>query len=272
MRLALFVASALVCAGSVLVGAGPAAAAECPGHPDAIGTSRTIIVDPAEHKRIGWMQYPDTLPLEDREVVLSFDDGPSSHYTPLALDALASECVKATFFMVGRMAAAAPDIVKRVYAEGHTVASHTQNHPLNMHRLPAARMKQEIDEGAASVAAALGDGKAIAPFFRIPGLDKSRAIEAHAASRGLMIWSADIDADDWTKISSHEVAKRALRQLFKRGRGLIELHDIQGRTVEALPEIFAELKKRGYRMAHVAPVRDGVAKTVASEELWRFDP
>jgi hypothetical protein len=53
-----------------------ALAEDCPGHPDAIGTSRTLVVDPREHPRIGTMQYPETLPLRDHEVVLTFDDGP----------------------------------------------------------------------------------------------------------------------------------------------------------------------------------------------------
>ena len=75
--------------------------AECPGNPDALGTSRTIVVDPREHVRIGTMDYAETLPLADREVVLTFDDGPIPPYTGKVLDILAAECVKATYFIVG---------------------------------------------------------------------------------------------------------------------------------------------------------------------------
>jgi len=81
-----------------------ALAGECPGHPDALGTERIIAVDPAEHARIGAMQYRETLPLADKEVVLTFDDGPLPPYTARILQTLASECVKATFFMIGRQA------------------------------------------------------------------------------------------------------------------------------------------------------------------------
>ena len=84
-----------------LIATGPARGAECPGKPDAVGTSRTLVVDPTEHIRLGMMQYPETLPLADHEVVLTFDDGPLPPYTTRALDVLASECVKATFFMIG---------------------------------------------------------------------------------------------------------------------------------------------------------------------------
>ena len=78
-----------------------ASAGECPGNPDALGTSRTIVVDPREHIRIGTMDYAETLPLVDREVVLTFDDGPIPPYTGKVLDILAAECVKATYFIVG---------------------------------------------------------------------------------------------------------------------------------------------------------------------------
>src|SRR6516164_3461004 len=70
----------------------------------AMPTSRTLVVDPNEHSRVGSMQYPETLPLNDHEVVLTFDDGPLPRYTNRVLETLASECVKATFFMVGQMA------------------------------------------------------------------------------------------------------------------------------------------------------------------------
>src|SRR2546426_704561 len=96
------------CLLAVLAMPGPAAAADCPGHPDALGVSRTIAVDPREHSLLGAHQYRESLPLNNREVVLTFDDGPLQPYTPRILDILASECVKATFFMVGRMARAYP--------------------------------------------------------------------------------------------------------------------------------------------------------------------
>src|ERR1700744_3418345 len=85
-------------------GAGTASAADCPGNPDAIGTSRVLVVDPREHPRIGTMQYPETLPLRDHEVVLSFDDGPLPHNSDQILAILASQCVKANFFLIGEMA------------------------------------------------------------------------------------------------------------------------------------------------------------------------
>src|SRR6478752_5305568 len=150
-----------------------AMAADCPGHPDAIGTSRTLVVDPREHPIIGTMQYAKTLPLTDHEVVLTFDDGPLPKYSYQILDILAAHCAKATFFLVGRQANANPEGVRKVRDAGHTVATHTQNHPGNMNRLPLDRAQKEIEDGIASVTAALADGTQPAPFFRIPGLGRS---------------------------------------------------------------------------------------------------
>src|SRR5947209_16319808 len=87
-----------------VIAAGTAAASECPEHPGALGVSRTIVVDPTQHARLGSMQYSESLPLADHEVVLTFDDGPLPPHTSRVLDILAAECIKATFFMVGRQA------------------------------------------------------------------------------------------------------------------------------------------------------------------------
>jgi peptidoglycan/xylan/chitin deacetylase (PgdA/CDA1 family) len=253
----------------VLAGATVSApAAECPGNPDALGTSRIISVDPAEHTRIGTMQYHETLPLEDHEVVLTFDDGPLPPYTNRVLETLAAECVKATFFVVGRQARAYPDMVRKVYNEGHTVASHSQNHPLIFTRLSMGAAENEIEQGRASVEAALGDERALAAFFRFPGLGRSNAIEDYLAAHGLMTWSADFLADDWMHISAQQVLKRALDRLERKGRGVLLLHDIQPRTAIALPVLLKELKARGYRIVHVVPAGPERPKTLAPPETW----
>lgn len=251
----------------------PAAlAADCPGHPDALGTSRTLVVDPREHPRIGTMQYAETLPLADGEVVLTFDDGPLPKYSNRILEILASECVKATFFLVGRQAQANPEGVRKVRDAGHTVATHTQNHPTGMHHLPIERVQQEIDEGIASVTAALGDGSAPAPFFRVPGLRRAEGIEQYAALKGAQIWSADFPADDWRHVSSARVYELAMQRLEAKGKGILLLHDIQARTVAALPKILQEMKARGYRIVHVVPATAELPATPTEPQQWRRHP
>src|SRR5215218_8588889 len=107
---------AVLCLGVLTAGiaTGPASAGDCPGNPGALGTSRTLVVDPREHPRIGTMQYAESLPLRDHEVVLTFDDGPLPRNSNQILAILASQCVKATFFTVGRMALAFPEGVRRL--------------------------------------------------------------------------------------------------------------------------------------------------------------
>ncbi|MFO1108323.1 MAG: polysaccharide deacetylase family protein [Bradyrhizobium sp.] len=250
----------------------PAVAADCP-RPDALGTSRTLVVDAKEHPLIGSMQYRETLPLNDGEVVLTFDDGPLPKYTYQILDILAAQCVKATFFLVGRQAQANPEGVRRVLAAGHTIATHSQTHPMNMHRLPADRARGEIDQGIASVTAALGDQvAALSPFFRIPGLARNDDIEDYTRSKGLQIWSADFPADDWRHVSSQRVYDLAMQRLAAKRKGILLLHDIQPRTVVALPKILHELKARGYRIVHVVPASPENPATPTDPQQWRLNP
>src|SRR3954447_18134051 len=211
-----------------IVGMGTAGAAECPA--DALGVSRTIVVDPNEHVRLGSMQYGESLPLKDHEVVLTFDDGPLPPYTTRILDTLASECVKATFFMVGRMVRGYPSLVRRVYNEGHTIANHSQNHPFTFNKMTVDQASHEIEDAHASLLAALGDPKAISPFFRIPGLLRQNSVEQYLAAHSYSTWSVDFLADDWTHINNHEVARRAISRIEARGKGILLLQDIQPAT------------------------------------------
>jgi peptidoglycan-N-acetylglucosamine deacetylase len=239
-----------------------------PCRPGALGVSRTLVVDPNEHARLGSMQYGESLPLNDREVVLTFDDGPLPPYTDRVLETLASECVKATFFMVGRMARAYPAMVRRVYDEGHTVANHSQNHPFTFHRMSVDQAAREIEDGFASLREALGDPKAVAPFFRIPGLLRQNSVEQYLAAHGDMTWSADFLADDWTRINNREVARRAISRIEARGKGILLLHDIQPRTALALPDILSELKARGFKIVHVVPATAERPKTATLPDQW----
>jgi peptidoglycan/xylan/chitin deacetylase (PgdA/CDA1 family) len=191
------------------------------------------------------------LPLADREVVLTFDDGPLPPYSDRVLDILAAECVKATFFLVGRHARANPAAARRIYNAGHTIGTHSQNHPLG--QMSQMRAAHEIADGIASVAAALGDAKALAPFFRIPGLLRTPSIEVQAKARELVVWSSDTLADDWQKISADQVLRLALSRLERKGKGVLLLHDIQPRTVLMLPRLLSELKRRGFKIVHVVP-------------------
>ena len=249
-------------------GLAPAIAETCPGNPHALGTSRTIVVDPREHKRIGTMDYAETLPLADREVVLTFDDGPIPPYTTKILEILAAECIHANYFMVGEMAKEYPALVRSVYDAGHVIGTHSMNHPYRFRALSVDRGNSQIDDGIAAVAAALGDSDKVAPFFRFPGFGWTAAGHEHAALRGLMVWGADVPADDWMRLGPREVARRAVQRLERKGKGILLLHDIHQRTVDALPYILSELKARGFRIVNVVPANSDRPPTVTAAADW----
>lgn len=236
------------------LGTRPALAQECPGNPTALGTSRVLTLDANGPTRFGVMQYPQTLPLADKEVVLTFDDGPLPRYSNQVLDILAAQCVRATYFLVGEMARAYPAAVRRIYEAGHSIGTHSEDHPSHFDKLSIEKVRQEIDEGIADVSAALGDPDALAPFFRIPGLARSDAIEDELAARSLIVFSSDTVADDWHRhIRPRDIIARAMSRLEKRGKGILLLHDIHAATVAALPELLKKLKEAGFHVVHVIP-------------------
>jgi peptidoglycan/xylan/chitin deacetylase (PgdA/CDA1 family) len=236
----------------ILAGLSVLASAEtCPDNPDALGTNRVLTVNPGEFTLLGTMQYEQTLPLKDHEVVLTFDDGPLPPYTDFILDTLASQCVKATYFLVGQMAHAYPSVVRRIYNEGHTIGTHSEHHP-HFERLSIRRVEREVDGGINSVTAALGDAKALSPFFRIPYLGRTNAIERFLEGKQLVTWSADVDTNDWWRGSTPEaIVQRAMRRLNANGRGIILMHDIHRATAMALPILLKELKANGYNVVQV---------------------
>jgi peptidoglycan/xylan/chitin deacetylase (PgdA/CDA1 family) len=227
----------------------------CPGNPDAIGTSRTITVDPSVLPQIGTMQYKSSLPLEDHEVVITFDDGPLPPYTNRILDVLAENCVKVNYFLVGEMARAYPSVVRRIYNAGHVVGTHSLSHPLTFNRMGDGGIERQVDGGIAAVQAALGDPKAVAPFFRVPGLLRNHTVDGFLAMKSLAVWSADEVADDWHHgITPKQIVKLAINRIeAKNHRGVLLLHDIHPATALALPALLKELKAHGYRIVQAVP-------------------
>ena len=220
-----------------------------------IGTSRTIVADATVPRDIGLMQFKTSLPLKDHEVVLTFDDGPVHTYTPRVLDILAKNCVKATFFIVGQQATAYPALVRRAYNDGNSIGTHSEHHPLNFNRMAEPAVAREVEGGIAAVQAAIGDPRAVAPFFRVPALRVSKTVDNFLAAHALMDWSADEDADDWHHgITPAKIVRLAMQRIAARDhRGVLLLHDIHPATAAALPKLLAELKAHGYHIVHVVP-------------------
>jgi peptidoglycan/xylan/chitin deacetylase (PgdA/CDA1 family) len=230
----------------------PATAAEtCPNPETALGVSRIVEIDAKSGPLFGDFTKYEKEPrfLGPKEVALTFDDGPLPRYTKRILAALDKFCTKATFFYVGEMAMAYPDMVKEVMGRGHTVGAHTWSHPLNLRRGSLARAKNQIERGFAAVA--LAAGKPIAPFFRFPGLSDSGPLLAYLQERGVASFTVDVVSNDSYIHSSKRLVSRTLKQIEKQNGGIVLFHDIKASTAKALPTILAELKKRGFKIVQL---------------------
>jgi len=240
-----------------------AAAAECP-RKDALGISRVLAVDAAATPRVGLKSFPQTLPLDDHEVVLTFDDGPWPATDRKILAVLAQECVRATFFMIGKPASEHPELVRLIAAEGHTIAHHTWTHHNLKYMKPEAAIG-EIDKGIAAVETAL-HGKASTtpstPFFRFPFFEMTPATLDALQKRGIAVFGADLWASDWDPMTPAQQLKLLTERLQVARKGIILLHDPKAQTAAMLPAFLRYLRDNRYRVVHLVPAG---AKTVSDK-------
>jgi peptidoglycan/xylan/chitin deacetylase (PgdA/CDA1 family) len=235
-------------------------AARCP-RSGTLGTSRVLAVDAAATPRVGLKSFPQTLPLGDHEVVLTFDDGPWPHTTPRVLAALAEECVHATFFLIGKSASEHPELVRRIAAEGHTVATHTWSHR-SLKRIKPDAAIEEINHGISAVELAL-HGTATTtpttPFFRFPGFESTQATLDLLQSRGIAVFGADLWASDWNRMTPKQELKLVTDRLNAAGKGIILFHDTKAQTAAMLPAFLRYLRDNGYHVVHVTPAEPAAA-------------
>jgi peptidoglycan-N-acetylglucosamine deacetylase len=227
----------------------------CPAGTDALGTARVLPVDAATTPRIGRKHFPQTLPLAPKEIVLTFDDGPAPGTTARVLDALKRECVRASFFLLGRNAIAYPGLARRELAEGHTVAHHSFSHPL-LNRMPPAAAEAEIDRGFAGVDTALYGNATEAPatpFFRFPGFASSPALLNVLERRRIVVFGADLWASDWNPMSPAQQLQLLLGRIQAARGGIVLLHDTRAQTAAMVPALLRALKSGGYSIVHAVP-------------------
>lgn len=231
-----------------------AQAATCP-RKDALGTSRVLAVDATTTPRVGLKSFPQTLPLEDHEVVLTFDDGPWPPTTPKVLAALAHECVHATFFLIGKPASEHPELVRRIAAEGHTIGTHTWTH-FSLAQIKPDDAVDQIDHGISAVHAAL-QGAPLAPFFRFPGFESTPATLDLLQSRGIMVFGTDLWASDWNPMTPKQELKILTDRLKAAHKGIILLHDPKAHTAAMLPAFLRYLKENHYHVVDLEPAAPG---------------
>jgi peptidoglycan/xylan/chitin deacetylase (PgdA/CDA1 family) len=194
--------------------------------PGGLGLSRIVEIDTTGGPGFGFEHFKQYDFLRDKEVVLTFDDGPWPENTPAILRALTDNCIKAIFFEIGEHATWHPEITKQVVASGMTLGSHTWSHK-DLARNPYAKdielAKAEIEMGFSAVHNAAG--VPIAPFFRFPALQHPPDLLAYMSERNIGVFSADF----------------------------ILMHDFRRATAEAMPELLRQLKAGGYKVVHLVP-------------------
>jgi peptidoglycan/xylan/chitin deacetylase (PgdA/CDA1 family) len=188
--------------------------------------------------------------LRDKEVVLTFDDGPWPVNTPSVLKTLAEECTTGIFFPIGKHATYYPEILKQVAAAGHTIGTHTWSHAnLNNKKLNEDQRKEEIEKGFSAVKWALGASPA--PFFRFPALQHPPEMVTYLGTRNVAIFSCDLDSFDFKASKAQTVIESVMKKVDKLGKGIILMHDFQKHTAEALPELMHRLKAGGYKVVQM---------------------
>src|SRR6202012_1708861 len=232
--------------------AAPAAATPAPAkpacaNPDALGIGRVVEIDTTGGPGFGFEHFKQLDFLRDKEVVLTFDDGPWPENTPSVLKSLANECTTGIFFSIGKHATYYPEILKQVAAAGHTIGSHTWSHAtLTNKKLTDDQRKEEIEKGISAVKWALGT--APAPFFRFPALQHPPEMVTYLGTRNIAVFSCDLDSFDFKARNAQQVIDVTMKKLDKLGKGIILMHDFHKHTAEALPELLRRLKSGGYKV------------------------
>lgn len=219
-------------------------------NPNALGVSRTVVIDTSGGPGFGFEHFKQLDFLTDKEVVLTFDDGPWPNNTAAVLKALAAECTKGLFFSVGKHASYHPEILKQVLAAGHTVGTHTFSHVnLNSKKMTEQQVRDELEKGFSAVKMALG--QAPAPFFRFPQLQHNPAAMAYLGTRNVAMFSTDLDSFDFRSSNADQIVNTVMTKVDKLGKGIILMHDFQKLTGEALPTLLTRLKAGGYKVVHM---------------------
>lgn len=200
------------------------------------------------------------LKLQDKEVILSFDDGPIPGRTDKVLAILDQFGVKGAFMMVGEMAEMHPALARKVAQDGNTIGSHTYDHA-NLSSLSFDAAMAEVIRGELAVTKATGTDVS---FFRFPYLAESHRLRAAIAMRDMVVMDVDIDSKDYFTTTPVSITQRTMNLLHKRGRGIILMHDIHKRTATMLPTLLSKLEAGGYKVVTLKFKKTEVPNTVVA--------
>ncbi|MDU8913817.1 glycosyltransferase [Aestuariicoccus sp. MJ-SS9] len=195
---------------------------------------------------------------QPNQIVLTFDDGPHPVNTAKILDILKAENVPGSFFVLGQNAARHPELLERIFVEGHEIGSHTYYHS-DMNKVSAARAKAEVNSVQMLVGGVLGHGMLLYrdPYMHgggwLPGAEIPHL--KRLSDAGYIISGMDVVPRDWSQKSSEGLLNETMSLIVNGGGNVLLLHDGGGdhnSTVEALPMLIAELKARGYEFVSLS--------------------
>src|SRR5215213_10282534 len=236
-------------------------------NPNALGVSRTVEIDTAGGPGFGFEHFKQHDFLREKEVVLTFDDGPWPTTTAV-VKALADECVLATFFAIGKHATYYPEILRSVAEVGHSVGSHTWSHQ-DLSKKNQDDAKAEIEKGISAVQWALGAQAKEVAFFRFPALRHPGEMVTYLGERNVAIFSTDMDSFDFKLRKPELIIKAVMTKLQKRGKGIVLMHDFQTGTSHAVPQLLTDLKAGGYKIVHLKSRAPVTTLPQYDEELQR---
>lgn len=192
--------------------------------------------------------------LPEKTVVLTFDDGPHGKYTPQVMKLLDERGIPAIFFQVGdnlgrktanswQASNAAQWSKKMSNTERYWLGNHSTSHQL-LSKLDSSEMVAQVADCFTTIQAVTGDSTNL---FRPPYGGMNTAARNYLASESVRPYMWNIDSRDWADPVPASIAHRVVVETEKQGKGVILLHDIHRKTVEALPLILDTLSERGYR-------------------------
>jgi len=212
-----------------------------------------VLPSPPEQKQTSSQVFYNSKSRNLKQIALTFDDGPDAYYTPQILDILKQYNIKATFFIIGVRAQAHPEIVHRIFAEGHSIGNHSWDHPV-LTKMQADKVKEEVDKTEQEIYKITGIKTAM---FRPPygSLTSEQVNDISAMGYNIIDWS--VDTRDWAKTPVPQILKFVSKEVYP--GGIILQHCAGGKnedlsnTIKALPQIINLLEKQGYSFV---PVQD----------------
>lgn len=183
----------------------------------------------------------------NKQIVLTFDDGPHPEHTPAILGILDDLNVKAVFFMIGVNVKAFPEIAKEVSRRGHTIGVHSQHHTLNFGWLRGEKLANELSDCVREIKMATGEEP---DLFRPPFGVTSPHIAREVEIQKLRIIGWSVRSFDTVIKSANVISKRVVGKV--KDNSIVLLHDSMPLTVKALPQIIEQVRKKGLEFGQLA--------------------